>query len=246
MKAKRKKGAAGNQEPQRIQLPAIAMMTGPLAEILPPLKPPFSFLASTPALKLRCVQCGAMCDAACDCGAEYLPAGEVAAKMVEEHPELSNRVIAEKTGVHNTTVMRARRASAANAAVGDKVTKTVGKDGKKRAATRPTPAKPASKPTAPPKPAPKAPEPEPPTRPPPVPVHVARANEAVGSLEMAVASIRGASAKLAGLDAKAFTIKQVDDALGALAQSRANIEMAIAALERVKADREAMSKAAAR
>src|SRR6516165_1045598 len=79
-----------------------------------------------PAL-LRCSTCGATTDAACDCGAEYVQAGVLAAAAIEANPELSNRAIAAQIGVHNETVRVARQKSGAGKPAPEK---RVGRDGK--------------------------------------------------------------------------------------------------------------------
>jgi hypothetical protein len=79
--------------------------------------------------KLRCSQCNATQDAACDCGVAYLPAGKVAEAAVAANPERSDRAIAWTIGVSSNTVRRARQRTAPDGAV----TKTrTGRDGKSR------------------------------------------------------------------------------------------------------------------
>ncbi len=58
--------------------------------------------------KIGCSSCGATVDAACDCGAPYLPAGQRAAEAVAANPEKSNRAIAADIGVDHKTVAKAR------------------------------------------------------------------------------------------------------------------------------------------
>jgi hypothetical protein len=65
-------------------------------------------------LQLHCSACGAQAEAACDCGVGYMSASEFAAKAAAEHPEMSNRAIAEMTGVGKDTVRRARQSGGAN------------------------------------------------------------------------------------------------------------------------------------
>jgi hypothetical protein len=67
-----------------------------------------------------------------DCGAPYIAAGARAAKAVAENPGMSDRAIAAELGVSDTTVLRARKSGASNAAP---ETRT-GKDGKKYPAKR--------------------------------------------------------------------------------------------------------------
>jgi hypothetical protein len=63
-----------------------------------------------PAPKLRCGSCGALANAACDCGVSYLPvkAIDAASKAIAANSAASNRAIAEKIGVNEETVRRAR------------------------------------------------------------------------------------------------------------------------------------------
>jgi DNA-binding transcriptional MocR family regulator len=81
-------------------------------------------------LQLECAACGATADAACACGAPYLPAGERTAKAVADpaNKNKSSRAIAAELGVSPDTVDRARKATARNQAV----EKRVGLDGKAR------------------------------------------------------------------------------------------------------------------
>jgi hypothetical protein len=76
--------------------------------------------------KLGCSACGATTEAACDCGAPYLPAGQRAAEAIAANPEKSDRAIAVEIGVDHKTVGKARRS------VGDHSPpdKRVGQDGK--------------------------------------------------------------------------------------------------------------------
>jgi len=76
---------------------------------------------------LRCSDCGAMAEAACNCGVGYIPAGEYAKKLAAEHPEMSNRAVAEKGGVSEPTIRRARAGASFDAPDQQKRT---GRDGK--------------------------------------------------------------------------------------------------------------------
>lgn len=80
---------------------------------------------------VRCIACGKLGEVrpSCGCGAtfEYISPGELAAKAVEENPNLSDREIANKLGVGKDTVRRART-TGANAPVEPRT----GKDGKTR------------------------------------------------------------------------------------------------------------------
>jgi hypothetical protein len=82
--------------------------------------------------KLECFECGALATASCDCHASYVPAGERARKAVEANPGLSNRAIAEKTGLSEPTVRRSRKSGAST----DAPEKRTGRDGKKQKATK--------------------------------------------------------------------------------------------------------------
>lgn len=77
---------------------------------------------------LRCSECGATAKAACNCGADYIPAGRMAARAIAAHPEKSDRAIAADLGVSDRTVNRARKSTATN----DAVRQRIGKDGKAR------------------------------------------------------------------------------------------------------------------
>jgi len=77
--------------------------------------------------RLACSACGAGVDAACGCGAAYVPAGERAAKAVKDNPGKSDRAIAAELGVSNKTVSRARATVSC-----DTVAKRTGRDGKAR------------------------------------------------------------------------------------------------------------------
>ena len=81
-----------------------------------------------PAL-LRCSTCGATTDAACDCGAEYVQAGVLAAAAIEANAALSNAAIAEQIGVDEATVRRARKKSGSAFAEPEK---RPGRDGKRQ------------------------------------------------------------------------------------------------------------------
>jgi hypothetical protein len=59
--------------------------------------------------QLSCSACGACSDAACDCGAPYLPAGDIAARAIKANPKRSDRSIAEEVGVNQKTVGASRR-----------------------------------------------------------------------------------------------------------------------------------------
>lgn len=77
--------------------------------------------------RLICSKCGAGTDAACDCGVEYVPAAERAAKAVQATPNKSNRAIAAAIGTSEKTVRNVRRESGAELSA---PRRHVGKDGK--------------------------------------------------------------------------------------------------------------------
>jgi hypothetical protein len=62
------------------------------------------------AVVIRCEACGATADAACSCGAAYVPVVECAAKAVAATPQKSDRAIAAQLGIDHKTVAKARRA----------------------------------------------------------------------------------------------------------------------------------------
>src|SRR5262245_27283668 len=57
---------------------------------------------------LECPQCGATGQGSCHCGIPYIPAGDAAAKAIAENPGLSDRAIAEKTGIGHASISRHR------------------------------------------------------------------------------------------------------------------------------------------
>src|SRR5262252_5049036 len=83
--------------------------------------------------QLACTECGALADASCNCGAPYEPAGSRATKAIAANPKLSNRAIAEQSGVGEKTVRRARVSTASP----DAVETRTGKDGKVRVMPKP-------------------------------------------------------------------------------------------------------------
>jgi hypothetical protein len=93
-------------------------------------RPPTEMEAPVPsARQLRCSECGEIAEAACDCGAPYLPAGARAAEAIAKHPEKSDRAIAAEAGVNRRTVVRARKQLVHSAPVAEQ---RIGLDGKKR------------------------------------------------------------------------------------------------------------------
>lgn len=84
--------------------------------------------------RLECSTCGATAEAACDCGAPYIPAGARAAKAIAGSPEKSDRAIAAEIGVSDTTVLRARKKATASH---EAVEKRTGRDGKVRKLPQP-------------------------------------------------------------------------------------------------------------
>jgi hypothetical protein len=85
-----------------------------------------------PMPKLFCFKCRAKAQATCRCRVTYVTAGAAADLALAEHPERSNRTIAEELGVDEGTVRkaRARASTAENSAVGKKW--RIGRDGKRR------------------------------------------------------------------------------------------------------------------
>lgn len=85
-------------------------------------------------MKMCCPSCGANARAGCNCGVDYVPAGEYAAQQVAkpENREKSNRMLADEIGVSKDTVRTARKVG------GEKSPpeKRVGRDGKKQSATK--------------------------------------------------------------------------------------------------------------
>jgi hypothetical protein len=79
------------------------------------------------AARLECSLCGASTNAACECGAPYVPAGARAAAAVAADPEKSDRALATEVGVSKDTIRRARKSTGAREPV-----KRVGRDGKAR------------------------------------------------------------------------------------------------------------------
>ena len=72
---------------------------------------------------LRCQECGASAKAACNCGAPYVPAGQLAARATTSGK--SNRAVADELGISRETVRRARKAAGTNVPPA-----RTGKDGK--------------------------------------------------------------------------------------------------------------------
>lgn len=85
---------------------------------------------------VRCTACGKLGEVkpSCGCGAafEYISPGELAAQAVKDNPGMSDRAIADKLGISDKTVGKARKATADYSAVETRV----GKDGKKRKQSR--------------------------------------------------------------------------------------------------------------
>lgn len=84
----------------------------------------------------RCMSCGV--EANCDCNAGYRPAGEYAAKVVKENPNLSVRAIAKKYNLARMTVQRAHIAArTAGVPNGTPAKPRTGLDGKSYPAQQP-------------------------------------------------------------------------------------------------------------
>jgi len=92
-----------------------------------PFSPPPAFHRSV--VQLQCSKCGRETSAACDCCAPYVPKRQRAAEAIAEHPEKSNRAIADDIGVDEKTVREARASTADWSAVDEPRT---GKDGRTR------------------------------------------------------------------------------------------------------------------
>ena len=86
---------------------------------------------------LQCSSCGAPGSGSCHCGTGYIPAGEYAANIAQEHPELSSRELAEQTGVSQRTAARALRT--AREPFGSLESVVIGRDGKSYPATKQRP-----------------------------------------------------------------------------------------------------------
>jgi hypothetical protein len=86
--------------------------------------------AEAKTTRLFCSKCKARGEIGCDCGVEYIRAGELATQAIAdpENAGKSDRAIAEEIGVGSNTVRRARESTAPNGAV----EKRTGKDGKAR------------------------------------------------------------------------------------------------------------------
>jgi hypothetical protein len=76
---------------------------------------------------LRCSACGAPGSASCDCNAPYVRAGDIAAVVLAANPDMSDRALADATGIGKDTIRRARKSGGAKAPSA----KRTGKDGKK-------------------------------------------------------------------------------------------------------------------
>ncbi len=81
-------------------------------------------------VQLQCTLCGSETHATCNCGAIYRPkAFERAAEAIADHPEKSNRALAEQAGISEATVRRARDATASETQLDEP---RIGLDGKRR------------------------------------------------------------------------------------------------------------------
>jgi hypothetical protein len=85
--------------------------------------------AST-AYHMACSACGVTMDAACDCGAPYMPVAQRAAEAIKANPTKSDRAIAKELGVSHMSVKRARE-TVTDVTV-DEPQPRVGLDGKSR------------------------------------------------------------------------------------------------------------------
>lgn len=212
------------------QLPAVSMMTA-----LTPLDRERKSVIRT--FRLRCSNCGRTSEAACDCGVAYVPAAKYIAQVIAEHPELenkSNRAVAAQIGVSYETVRQTRNKST------DKklsVRKTEGRDGKKRKATR------AAKLTKPAGDVYEKVTNLPQEAKPVAPVHRHLRDEQLDTFGAAMAAISNARKQIAAMDAKFFSLNQLDDALDELHSAQNDMGALITALIEVKAARAAGHKA---
>jgi hypothetical protein len=58
--------------------------------------------------RMVCTGCGAEANASCNCGVSYMAKSARAAEAIKANPRMSNRAIAEETGISEPTVRRAR------------------------------------------------------------------------------------------------------------------------------------------
>jgi hypothetical protein len=65
--------------------------------------------------RMVCTDCGAETNASCNCGVSYVPKAIRAAEAIRAHPEKSNRMIAEETGLSEPTIRRARQTASDDA-----------------------------------------------------------------------------------------------------------------------------------
>src|SRR5688572_4003007 len=84
---------------------------------------------------LRCSACGASGSGSCACGVGYVPAGEYAAKVAQEHPGLSSRALAAQTGLSQRTASNALRAAREQLCSPHAL--VIGRDGKRYPTTKP-------------------------------------------------------------------------------------------------------------
>jgi hypothetical protein len=87
-----------------------------------------------PALEIGCSACGATVDAACDCGAPYIPARQRVPEFDAANPGKSTRQVADALGLSQTNVVKARKNSREQGCSPERVT---GADGKSYPAARP-------------------------------------------------------------------------------------------------------------
>lgn len=80
-------------------------------------------------VEMACTACGSLANAACDCGAPYLPAGQRAAEAIVANPRMSDRAIAQEIGASPTTVGKARAQLSSS---GQLDSERIGLDGKER------------------------------------------------------------------------------------------------------------------
>lgn len=84
--------------------------------------------------QLVCSECGAPGQGSCHCGAPYVKPGERAEAVVKANPEKSSYVLAEETGIPQSTINRAQRKIGKS---NDLPEKRIGRDGNRQKASKP-------------------------------------------------------------------------------------------------------------
>jgi hypothetical protein len=117
------------------------METVPTVDLAPEMRKANAMLAEKPArARLECSACGATANAACDCGAPYVPSTaekrELVAEALKKNPKKSNRQVAQAVGVAHKTIAAVRRGLESTGEI-PQLEKTTGKDGRDRPAGKP-------------------------------------------------------------------------------------------------------------